>query len=56
MQGSEFPKNDLIRVGILKVGDLINENNVLLHEIADVQLSPEQRFIYYGHCALENLK
>ena len=59
MQGSEFPKNDLIRVGILKVGDLINENNVLLHEIADVQLSPEQRFFYYMgivHSLLEEWK
>ena len=41
-------RNDLIRVGILKVGDLINENNVFLHEIADVQLSPEQRFFIMG--------
>ena len=34
-------RNDLIRVGILKVGDLINENNVFLHEIADIQNGKE---------------
>lgn len=40
--------NDLIRLGILKIGDLINENNVFLHEIADVQLSPEQPLFIMG--------
>lgn len=41
-------RNDLVNVGILKVGDLIMENNVFLHEVPDVQLSPGQRFFIMG--------
>ena len=38
-------RSDLVNLGIIKVGDLITDNNLLLHEDSYVPISPEQRFI-----------
>ena len=37
-------RSDLVNLGIMKVGDLIPDNNLFLHEDPSVQISPEQRF------------
>ena len=41
-------RNDLVNLGIVKVGDLITDNNFLLHEDPYVPISPEQRFFIMG--------
>ena len=37
-------RSDLVNLGIMKVGDLITDNNLFLHEDPSVQISPEQHF------------
>ena len=41
-------RNDLVNLGIVKVGDLITDNNLFLHEDPYVPISPEQRFFIMG--------
>ena len=41
-------RNDLVKLGIVKVGDLITDNNLFLHEDPYVPISPEQRFFIMG--------
>ena len=41
-------RSDLVNLGIIKVGDLITDNNLLLHEDPYVPISPEQRFFIMG--------
>jgi len=41
-------RNDLVNSGIVKVGDLITDNNLFLHEDPYVPISPEQRFFIMG--------
>ena len=41
-------RNDLVNFGIIKVGDLITDNNLFLHEDPYVTLYPEQRFFIMG--------
>ena len=41
-------RSDLVNLGIMKVGDLITDNNFFLHEDPSVQISPEQRFFIMG--------
>ena len=41
-------RSDLVNLGIMKVGDLITDNNLLLHEDLTVQISSEQRFFIMG--------
>ena len=41
-------RSDLVNLGIIKVGDLITDNNLFLHEDPYVTLSPEQRFFIMG--------
>ena len=38
-------RNDLVNLGIVKVGDLITDNNLFLHEDPYVPISPERFFI-----------
>ena len=45
-------RKDLANLGIIKVGYLIADNNLFLHEDPSVTISPEQRFLYYGSCSL----
>ena len=40
-------RSDLVNLGIMKVGDLITDNNFFLHEDPSVQISPEQRFLLW---------
>ena len=40
-------RNDLVNLGIVKVGDLITDNNLFLHEDPYVPISPEQRFLLW---------
>ena len=40
-------RSDLANLSIMKVGDVITDNNLLLHEDPSVQISPEQRFFFY---------
>lgn len=37
-------RSDLVNLGIIKVSDLITDNDLLLHEHPYVPISPEQRF------------
>ena len=37
-------RSDLVNLGIIKVSDLITDNNLFLHEDPYVPISPEQRF------------
>ena len=48
-------RGDLVNLGIMKVGDLITDNNLFLHEDPSVQISPEQRFFYYGSCSRSSI-
>ena len=41
-------KRNLVNLGIIKVGDLITDNNLFLHEDPCVTTSPEQRFFIMG--------
>ena len=41
-------RSDLVNLGIMKVGDLITDNNLFLYEDPSVQISPEQRFFIMG--------
>ena len=41
-------RNDLVNLGIVKVGDLITDNNLFLHEDPHVPISLEQRFFIMG--------
>ena len=41
-------RSDLVNLGIIKVGDLITDNNLFLHEDLCVAISPEQRFFIMG--------
>ena len=41
-------RNDLGNLGIVKVGDLITDNNLFSHEDSYVPISPEQRFFIMG--------
>ena len=41
-------RSDLVNLGIMKVGDLITDNNLFLHEDLSVQISSEQRFFIMG--------
>ena len=41
-------RSDLFNLGIIKVGDLITDNNLFLHEDPFVTISPEQRFFIMG--------
>ena len=41
-------RNDLVNLGIVKVGDLITDNNLFLHEDPYVPISSEQRFFIMG--------
>ena len=41
-------RSDLVNLGIIKVGDLITDNNLFLHEDPFVTISPEQRFFIMG--------
>ena len=41
-------RSDLVNLGIIKVGDLITDNNLLLLEDPYVPISPEQRFFIMG--------
>ena len=41
-------RSDLVNLGIIKVGDLIMDNNLFLHEDPCVTISPEQRFFIMG--------
>ena len=43
-------RSDLVNVGIIKVSDLITDNNLFLHEDPYVPISPEQRFLSYFFC------
>ena len=36
-------RKDLVNLGIVKVGDIITDNNLFLHEDPYVPISPEQR-------------
>ena len=40
-------RSDLVNLGIIKVGDVITDNNLLLHEDPNVPISPEQRFLLW---------
>ena len=37
-------RSDLVNLGIIKVSDLITDNDLLLHKHPYVPISPEQRF------------
>ena len=37
-------RSDLVNLGIIKVGDLITDNNLLIHEDPHLPISHEQRF------------
>ena len=41
-------RSDLGNLGIIKVGDLIMDNNLFLHEDCYVTITPEQRFFIMG--------
>ena len=41
-------RSDLINFGIIKVGDLITDSNLFLHEDPYVTFSSEQRFFIMG--------
>jgi len=41
-------RKDLVNLGIVKVGDIITDNNLFLHEDPYVLISPEQRFFNMG--------
>jgi len=41
-------RGDLVNLGIMKVGDLITDNNLILQENPSVQISPEQCFFIMG--------
>ena len=41
-------KRDLVNLGIIKVGDLITDNNLFFHEDPYVTITPEQRFFIMG--------
>ena len=41
-------RSDLVNLGIIKVGDLITDNNLFLHEDPYVTITPEQRFFIMG--------
>ena len=41
-------RSELVNLGIIKVGDLITDNNLFLHEDPCVTTSPEQRFFIMG--------
>ena len=41
-------RSDLFNLGIIKVGDLITDNNLFLHEDLSATISPEQRFFIMG--------
>jgi len=41
-------RNDLVNLGIVKVGDLITDNNLFLYEDPYAPISPEQRFFIMG--------
>ena len=41
-------RSDLFNLGIIKVGDLITDNNLFLHKDPFVTISPEQRFFIMG--------
>ena len=41
-------RSDLVNLGIIKVGDLITDNNLFLQEDPYVTITPEQRFFVMG--------
>ena len=41
-------RKDLVNFGIVKVGDIITDNNLFLYEDPYVPISPEQRFFIMG--------
>ena len=41
-------RSDLVNLGIMKVGDLITDNNLFLHEDPSVQISLEYVFFFMG--------
>ena len=41
-------RSDFVNLGIIKVGGLITDNNIFLHEDPNVTISPEQRFFIMG--------
>ena len=41
-------RSDLFNLGIIKVGDLITDNNIFLHEDLSATISPGQRFFIMG--------
>ena len=49
-------RRDLVNLGIMKVSDLITDNNPLLHEDPYVPISPEQCFFYYGSCPCSSIR
>ena len=44
-------RSDLVNLGIIKLGDLITDNNLFLHDDPYVTISPEKRF-FYGSCSI----
>ena len=41
-------RSDLVYLGIIKVGDLITDSNLLVHEDPYETFTPEQRFFVMG--------
>ena len=41
-------RKDLVNLGIVKVGDIITDNNFFLHEDPYVPISPQRRFFIMG--------
>ena len=47
-------RSDLVNLGIIKVGDLITDNNLFLYGDPYMTISPEKRF-FYGSCSISSI-